>query len=54
MDREWRITQHIRFGYTLPFGTLFPSVATSYVLETLYEIPTFLNWKNGERKCIPI
>jgi len=27
----------IRFGLTpLPFGTLLPSVATSYMLETLY------------------
>ena len=30
------ITQHIRFGLTpSPFGTLLPSVATSYMLETL-------------------
>jgi len=33
-----RITQHIRFGYTLPFGTLLSSVATSYMLGTLEEI----------------
>gem|GEM_PF-3283982 len=34
------ITQHIRYGLTpLPFGTLLSSVATSYMLETLYEIP---------------
>ena len=33
------ITQHIRCGLTpLPFGTLLPSVATSYMLETLDEI----------------
>ncbi|PIP12603.1 MAG: hypothetical protein COT45_05885 [bacterium (Candidatus Stahlbacteria) CG08_land_8_20_14_0_20_40_26] len=35
-----QITQHIRYGLTpLPLGTLLPSVATSYMLETLYEIP---------------
>jgi len=31
-----QITQHIRYGLTpLSFGTLLPSVATSYMLETL-------------------
>jgi len=30
-----KITQHIRYGYALPFGTLLPSVATSYMLRTL-------------------
>ena len=39
-DTAHRITQHIRYGYALPFGTLLPSVATSYMLKTLYEIPT--------------
>jgi len=35
-----QITQHIRYGLTpLPFRTLLPSVATSYILRTLYEIP---------------
>jgi len=34
-----QITQHIRCGLTpLPFGTLLPSVATSYMLETLSAI----------------
>jgi len=34
-----RLTQHIRYGLTpLHFGTLIPSVATSYMLETLYEM----------------
>ncbi len=34
-----RLTQHIRIGLKpLPFGTLFPSVATSYMLETLSEM----------------
>ena len=33
------ITQHIRYGLApLPFGTLFPMVATSYMLGTLYAI----------------
>ena len=33
------ITQYIRCGLTpLPFGTLLPLVATSYMLETLNEI----------------
>jgi hypothetical protein len=33
-----QITQHIRCGLTpLPFGTLLPSVATSYMLGTLGE-----------------
>jgi len=37
------ITQHIRYGLTpLPFGTLPPAVATSYMLGTLYEIGPFL------------
>ena len=35
-----QITQHIRYGLTpLPFRTLLPSVATSYMLETLYAMP---------------
>ena len=34
------ITQHIRCGLTpLPYGTLLPSVATSYMLEPLADIP---------------
>jgi hypothetical protein len=34
-----QITQHIRCGLApLPFGTLLPLVATSYMLETLSEI----------------
>jgi hypothetical protein len=33
-----QITQHIRYGYALPFGTL--PTATSYMLRTLYEIAT--------------
>ena len=34
-----QITQHIRFGLMpLPFGTLLPMVATSYMLETLGEM----------------
>jgi hypothetical protein len=37
-SRQHQITQHIRCGYALPFGTLLPSVATSYMLETLGEI----------------
>lgn len=39
-DIGWlRITQHIRYGLTpLPFGTLLPSVATSYMLGTLSKI----------------
>jgi len=37
-----RLTQHIRFGLTpLSLGTLLPSVATSYMLGPLSEIPTF-------------
>jgi len=33
-----RLTQHIRYGLTpLPFGTLLPSVAMSYMLRTLGE-----------------
>ena len=36
------ITQHIRYGLTpLPFGTLLPSVATSYMLGPLSEIVDF-------------
>ncbi|GEM_PF-2118393 len=36
-----RLTQHIRYAPVgrMPFGTLLPSVATSYMLEPLYEIP---------------
>jgi len=29
-------------------------IRTKFGYNVLYEIPTFLNWKNGERKCIPI
>jgi hypothetical protein len=37
--KHYRITQHIRYGLSpLPFGTLFPSVATSYMLEPLGEM----------------
>ena len=37
-----RLTQHIRYGLTpLPFGTLLPSVAMSYMLRTLSEIVDF-------------
>jgi|GEM_PF-3300373 len=33
-----QVTQHIRFGLTpLSFGTLLPSVATSYMLRTFSE-----------------
>jgi hypothetical protein len=41
-DIGWhRITQHIRCGLTpSPFGTLLPTVATSYMLETLGEMLT--------------
>ncbi len=36
MYTERQITQHIRYGLTpLPFGILFPMVATSYMLEPL-------------------
>ena len=37
-DSERRLTQHIRYAPVgrLPYGTLLPSVATSYMLETLY------------------
>jgi len=36
-----QITQHIPFGLTaLPFGTVLPSVATSYMLGTLCAICT--------------
>ncbi|MBU4223020.1 MAG: hypothetical protein KKA10_15625, partial [Euryarchaeota archaeon] len=39
MRGEPQITQHTRFGLTpSPFGTLLPSVATSYMLETLSKI----------------
>jgi len=38
MDFATYLTQHIRFGYALPFGTLLPSAATSYMLETLGDI----------------
>ncbi len=30
-----RLTQHVRFGYVSPFETLLPSIATSYMLDTL-------------------
>ena len=34
-----RLAQHIRCGLTpLPFGTLLPTIATSYMLGTLYAI----------------
>ena len=34
-----QITHHIRYGLTpLPFGTLLPSVATSYMLKPLSAI----------------
>jgi len=37
--RQQRITQHIRCGLTpLPFGTLLPSIATSYMLDPLGNI----------------
>jgi len=37
--KQRRLTQHIRYGLTpLPFGTLIPSVATLYMLETLYKM----------------
>ena len=37
-----RLTQRICFGPTpLPFGTLTPSVVTSYILGTLYKIVNF-------------
>jgi hypothetical protein len=39
MTAKLPITQHIHFGLTpLPFGTLLPTVATSYMLGTLSEI----------------
>ena len=39
MKSPHRLTQHIRCGLTpLPVGTLLPSVATSYMLGTIYEI----------------
>ncbi|HOK17106.1 MAG TPA: hypothetical protein PKZ30_08130 [Defluviitoga tunisiensis] len=39
MATNSQITQHIRFGHTpFSFGTLFPSVARSYMLGTLYDI----------------
>ena len=34
-----QITQHIRYGCALPSGTLLPSVATSYIPNSLYSIP---------------
>ncbi|MBT9145728.1 MAG: hypothetical protein DDT42_01604 [candidate division WS2 bacterium] len=44
------ITQHIRYGLRpLPFGTLLPSIATSYMLETLGDI-LLGSFKNSERK----
>jgi len=40
MTTARHITQHIRYGLTpSPFGTLLPSVVTSYMLGTLCEIP---------------
>jgi hypothetical protein len=38
MQTALRLTPHIRFGYALPFGTLRPKGAMSYMLGTLYEI----------------
>ena len=46
---QHQITQHIRFGFALPFGTLLPSVATSYMLETLSEIVDFGGKTNKRR-----
>jgi hypothetical protein len=40
------ITQHIRCGYALPFGTLLPSVATSYMLEMSGCVKTHVCMKN--------
>nr|QNO55506.1 hypothetical protein BHOFGHMF_00023 [Methanosarcinales archaeon ANME-1 ERB7] len=38
-EKEFYYHQHIRYGLTLlPFGTLLPSVTTSYMLGTLYAI----------------
>ena len=37
IDTTYQITQHIRFDYALPFGTLLPMVATSYMLRMLSE-----------------
>jgi len=45
MRGERQITQHIRYGYALPFGTLLPSVATSYMLKPLYDIPVKIESK---------
>jgi len=37
------LTQHIRYGLTsLSFGTLLPSVATSYILIPLCEIAVYI------------
>jgi hypothetical protein len=52
-----QITQHIRYGLTpLPFRTLLPSVATSYILRAIYKIPnpTFgkQSYLNVEVICI--
>jgi len=47
MKIAFPITQHIRYGLTpLPFGTLLPSVATSYMMETLCETTNnkFVDW----------
>jgi len=42
---QFPITQYIRCGLTpLPIGTLLPSVATSYMLETLDEMEIFENF----------
>jgi len=39
-DGRDQITKHIGYGFPpLSFGILFPSVATSYMMETLLEMP---------------
>jgi len=46
---QHQTTQHIRYGLTpLPFGTLLPSVATSYMLGTLGEMAVK---KGGGYEC---
>jgi len=50
MQPKHHITQHIRYGLTpLPFGTLLSSVATSYMLETLYAIQKPALKKGGNK-----
>lgn len=41
--RQDRITQHMRLGFALPFGTLLPLIATSYKLGTLHAMPCLKN-----------